>query len=182
MPIGDSIPLVGIRWDDILFVAFAATLLVSALMVVMLRDIIRCGLALIVSLASLAGIYALLGDPLVAAAQVLVYIGAISVLILFAIMMTQTKNAPARLVFQTQAWFAAVGAVVIAVVIAVAVLTTTWSTAGARLATATADVAHKLFGEYVLPFEVVSVLLTASVVGAVYLARREPKRPGEDRS
>ncbi len=88
-------------------------LLVSALLVVTLRDIIRCGLALIVSFASLAGIYVLLGNPLVAATQVLVYIGAISVLMLFAIMLTQTKNAPARLAFQTQAWIAAVAAVVI---------------------------------------------------------------------
>jgi NADH-quinone oxidoreductase subunit J len=180
MPIGDSIPLVGIRWDDILFVLFAATLLVSAMMVVTLRDIIRCGLALIVSLASLASIYALLGDPIVAAAQVLVYIGAISVLILFAIMMTQTKNAPTRLVFQTQSWFAAVGAIVVAVLIVATVLATTWTVAGSRLLTATSDVAHLLFKDYVLPFEVVSVLLTASVVGAVYLARR-PDRSGEDR-
>ena len=117
MPIGDSIPLTGIRWDDVLFVALAATLLVSALLVVTLRDIIRCGLALIVSFASLAGIYVLLGNPLIAATQVLVYIGAISVLVLFAIMLTQTKNAPARLVFQTQAVAAAVAAAVIGVVI-----------------------------------------------------------------
>jgi NADH:ubiquinone oxidoreductase subunit 6 (subunit J) len=182
MPIGDSIPLLGIRWDDILFVVLSATLLVSALMVVTLRDIIRCGLALIVSFASLAGIYALLGDPLIAATQVLVYIGAISILILFAIMMTQTKDAPARLVFQTQAWLAAGAAAVIAVVIAATVLATTWPAGGQRLWTATADVAHLLFHDYVLPFEVVSVLLTAAVVGAVYLARREPSRHEEDRS
>ena len=113
MPIGDSIPLVGIRWDDVLFVVLAAVLLVSAVMVVTLRDIIRCGLSLTVSFAALAGIYALLGNPLIAATQVLVYIGAISVLILFAIMLTQTKNAPARLVFQTQAWIAAAAALII---------------------------------------------------------------------
>jgi NADH-quinone oxidoreductase subunit J len=182
MPIGDSIPLLGIRWDDILFVVLAATLLVSALLVVTLRDIIRCGLALIVSFASLAGIYALLGDPLVAATQVLVYIGAISILILFAIMMTQTKDAPTRLVFQTQAWIAAGASAVIGVVIAATVLATTWPAGGQRLWTATADVAHLLFRDYVLPFEVVSVLLTAAVVGAVYLARREPSRREEDRS
>jgi NADH-quinone oxidoreductase subunit J len=181
MPIGDSIPVAGIRWDDVLFVVLAASLLGSALLVVTLRDIIRCGLALIVSLASLAGIYALMGAPLVAATQVLVYIGAISVLILFAIMMTQTKNAPSRLTFQTQAWFAAVAAAVIAIVITVAILATSWPAAGQRLVTATADVAHKLFADYVLPFEVVSVLLTASVIGAVYLARREPAAPREDR-
>jgi NADH-quinone oxidoreductase subunit J len=155
---------------------------VSALLVVTLRDIIRCGLALIVSFASLAGIYALLGDPLVAATQVLVYIGAISILILFAIMMTQTKDAPTRLVFQTQAWIAAGASAVIGVVIAATVLATTWPAGGQRLWTATADVAHLLFRDYVLPFEVVSVLLTAAVVGAVYLARREPSRREEDRS
>jgi NADH:ubiquinone oxidoreductase subunit 6 (subunit J) len=166
----------------VLFVALAATLLGSALLAVTLRDIIRCGLALIVSFAALAGIYALMGNPLVAAAQVLVYIGAISVLILFAIMMTQTKNAPNRLTFQTQALFAGVAAGVIAVVITATILATTWAAAGQRLMTATADVAHKLFSDYVLPFEVVSVLLTAAVVGAIYLARREPAPHEEDRS
>ena len=61
-----------------------------------MRDIIRCGLAMIICFASLAGLYVLAGAPVVAAAQVLVYIGAISVLVLFAIMLTQTKAAPAR--------------------------------------------------------------------------------------
>jgi NADH-quinone oxidoreductase subunit J len=183
MPIGDSIPLVGIRWDDVLFVVLAAMLLGSAVLVVTLRDIIRCGLALTASFASLAGIYALLGNPLVAATQVLVYIGAISVLLLFAIMVTQTKNAPVRLAFQTQAWIAAVAAVNIGIVISITVLATTWPDAlGQRLPTATADVAHKLFSDYVLPFEVVSVLLTAAVVGGIFLARREVARREEDRS
>ena len=180
MPIGDSIPWTGIRWDDVLFVGLAGVLLVSALLVVTMRDIIRCGLAMIVSFASLAGIYVMLGNPLIAAAQVLVYIGAISVLVLFAIMLTQTKNAPTRLVFQTQTWAAALAAAVLAVLISAAVLATTWPAAGERLWTATTDVAHLLFQDYVLPFEVVSVLLTAAVVGAVYLARREPSSREED--
>jgi NADH-quinone oxidoreductase subunit J len=181
MPIGSSIPLIGVRWDDVLFVGLAATLLASAFLVVTMRDIIRCGLALTVSFASLAGIYVLLGNPLVAATQVLVYIGAISVLILFAIMLTQTKNAPARLVFQTQSVAAAVAAVAIAVIITIAVLATTWPSAGERLWTSTTDVAHLLFSDYVLPFEIVSVLLTAAVIGAIYLARREIGSDGENR-
>ena len=163
MPIGDSIPFTGISWDDVLFVILAATLLVSALLVVTLRDIIRCGLSLTVSFASLAGIYVMLGNPLIAATQVLVYIGAISVLILFA----------SKLVFQTQVLVAAVAAVFIGGVIIATILTTTWPSGGQRLWTATADVAHLLFHDYVLPFEAVSVLLTAAVVGGVYLARRE---------
>ena len=99
----------------------------SALLVVTLRDIIRCGLAMMVCFAALAGLYVLIGAPLVAAAQVLVYIGAISVLVLFAIMLTQTKAAPARLVFQTQAVPAAIAAVVLAVLIALTVGATDWN-------------------------------------------------------
>ena len=94
MPIPDTIPIIGLPWDDVLFVILAGTMLLSALAVVTLRDIIRCGLAMMVCFAALAGIYVMAGAPLVAAAQVLVYIGAISVLILFAIMLTQTKAAP----------------------------------------------------------------------------------------
>ncbi|HEX7491009.1 MAG TPA: NADH-quinone oxidoreductase subunit J [Candidatus Limnocylindrales bacterium] len=181
MPIGETIPFSGIPWDDILFITLAATLLGSALLVVTMRDIIRCGLALTVSFASLAGIYALLSNPLIAATQVLVYIGAISVLILFAIMLTEKKNAPTRLVFQTQAAVAAVAAGFIAVGITVVVLATSWGATAGRIATHTADVARLLFQSYVLPFEVVSVLLTAAVIGAIYLARREPAGEEEDR-
>jgi NADH-quinone oxidoreductase subunit J len=181
MPIGQTLPFTSIRWDDILFVILAVTLIGSALLVVTLRDIIRCGLAMIVAFAALAGIYVLLGNPLIAATQVLVYIGAISVLVLFAIMLTQRKNAPSQLVFQTQTWAAAVAAVVIAVVIAGTVLLTTWPGAGAITWTNTTAIATMLFSQYVLPFEVVSVLLTAAVVGGVLLARREPAGE-EDRS
>ncbi|TAK02118.1 MAG: hypothetical protein EPO36_03285, partial [Chloroflexota bacterium] len=77
--------------DDALFAALATLMLVSGLAVVTMRDIIRCGLAMIVCFLALAGIYVVAGAPLVAAAQVIVYIGAISVLILFAIMLTQSK-------------------------------------------------------------------------------------------
>jgi NADH-quinone oxidoreductase subunit J len=134
---------------------------------------------MIASFASLAGIYVLLGNPLIAATQVLVYIGAISVLVLFAIMLTETKNAPSRLVFQTQALAAAGAAIVIAVIIAWGVLATAWPTAAGPAWTNTSEIATKLFGAYVLPFEAVSVLLTAAVVGAVFLARREPSGPEE---
>ena len=78
-------------------------MLVAGLLVVTMRDIIRCALAMIVCFAALAGLYVMASAPFVAAAEVLVYIGAISVLVLFAIMLTQTKAAPSRLVFQTQA-------------------------------------------------------------------------------
>ncbi|MBM4409030.1 MAG: NADH-quinone oxidoreductase subunit J, partial [Chloroflexi bacterium] len=106
--------------------------------------------------------------------------GAISVLILFAIMLTQSKSAPARLVFQTQAVSAAVAAVVIAIVIAITVTATEWGEVTRRLRTATDELAAVLFADYVLPFEIVSVMLLAAVIGGVFLARREqrPDEPG----
>ena len=111
----------GQDWSDALFWIFAAVMIGSALLVVTMRDIIRCGLAMIVCFGALAGIYVLMGAPLIGAAQVIVYIGAISVLILFAIMLTQTKDAPSRLVFQTQAVPAAIASIVIAVLVALAI-------------------------------------------------------------
>lgn len=175
MPIPDTVPVLGISWNDVLFVVLAGILLGSALLVVTLRDIIRCGIAMIVAFAALAGIYVMLGAPLVAAAQVLVYIGAIAVLILFAVMLTQAKNAPVRLVFQTQAIPAAIAAVVLAVVVGLSVSATDWGEVSKRLTTGTQALAHLLFSEYALPLEIVSVLLLAAVVGGVFLARREDR-------
>ncbi len=181
MAIPNTVPLVGVGWDDVLFLLLAAVLIGSALLVVTLRDIIRCGVAMIVSFAALAGIYVLLGGPIVAATQVLVYIGAISVLVLFAIMLTQTKNAPVRLVFQTQWWAAAIASVALALIIAVTVAGTNWPTVTTRGWQQTTAVADLLFHQDVLPFEIVSVLLTAAVVGGVFLARRElVRRDDED--
>src|SRR6266567_1373366 len=125
--------LFGGTTDDALLAALATLMLVAAIAVVTMKDIIRCGLAMIVCFLALAGIYVVLGAPMVAATQVLVYIGAISVLILFAIMLTQDKVAPSRLVFQTQAVPAAIAAIVIAVVIALAIGATDWGEAAKRV-------------------------------------------------
>ena len=173
MAIPDAVPFINLRWDDLLFLILSGVMVGSALLVVTLRDIIRCGLAMMVSFAALAGLYVLIGAPLVAAAQVLVYIGAISVLILFAIMLTQTKAAPARLVFQTQALPAAIAAAVLAVLIALTVSATDWNAVSAPIRTGTAILAKVLFDQYVLPFEIVSVLLLAAVIGGIFLAKRE---------
>ena len=164
-------------WQDALLWVLAAVLLGAGLLVVTMRDIIRCGLAMIVCFLALAGIYTLMGVPLLGAAQVIVYIGAISVLILFAIMLTQTKDAPSRLVFQTQAGPASILAVVIAVVIAIAVSATDWGELAKRARLGSDHMADVLFNQYVFPFEIVSVLLLAAVIGGVFLAKREPGGP-----
>jgi NADH:ubiquinone oxidoreductase subunit 6 (subunit J) len=166
-------------WEDALLWLFSAVMIGAALLVVTMRDIIRCGLAMIVCFLALAGIYVLLGATLIGATQVIVYIGAISVLILFAIMLTQTKDAPRALVFQTQSAAAAVAAIMTAVVIAAAVTATDWGEEAVRTGLSTIRLSEALFTEArnVFPFEVVGVLLLAAVVGGVYLAKREPGGP-----
>jgi NADH-quinone oxidoreductase subunit J len=169
--------LLGQDWGDALFWVLAAVMIGAGFLVVTMRDIIRCGLAMIVCFLALAGIYVLMGAPLLGAAQVIVYIGAISVLVLFAIMLTQTKDAPSRLVFQTQAVPAAIASVVVAVLIALAVAATDWGELPQRVRLATSTMSKVLFERFTFPFEIVSVLLLAAVIGGVFLAKREPGGP-----
>lgn len=174
MALPSTVPYLNIAWDDLIFVALATLMLGGALLVVLGRNIIRSGLWMILSFAALAGLYALLGAPLVAAAQVLVYIGAISVLILFAIMLTQSKFGPPKLVFHHQAWAAALLAVFLVVILAVTVIATPWPVVDVGpVVASTQAIAHLLFGNYTLAFEVVSVILLAAVIGGVFLAKRE---------
>jgi NADH-quinone oxidoreductase subunit J len=178
----ETVPYLDWRWDDFVFLALAGVLLGAALLVVLSRDIIRSGLWLVLSFAGLAGIYALLASPFMAVAQVLVYMGAISVLILFAIMITQSKAGPGRLVFQRQWWAGAIAAVVLVVLMLVAILLTTWPLAGGEIVPQAArDIARLLFGDYLFAFEVVGVLLLAAVIGGLYLARRDPDMPETNR-
>ena len=148
----------------------------AGLLVVTLRNIIHSAVAMMVCFGSLAGMYALLGAPIVAAAQVLIYLGAISVLILFAIMLTQAGDANLPAPFHPQVWVAAVAALAIVGLTGWAAITTDWGAAATTVAIVVNDVATALFTDYALPFEILSLLLLVAIIGAIYLARR----PEED--
>ena len=173
MPLPDVIPFIGLGWSDVLFLLLSGVVLAAAFAVVFGRDIIKSGLFLILTLGALAGIYVMLGAAIVAGAQVLVYIGAISVLILFAIMLTQSKAAAVKLTFQTQAIPAALIASLLAIIFAITLGTNDWKAtvfADTPAPQGTTSTAAKLFGPYLLAFEVVSVLILAAVIGGIYLA------------
>jgi NADH-quinone oxidoreductase subunit J len=176
-----TVPYLDWRWDDLVFLALAGVMLGAALLVVLGRDIIRSGLWLVLSFAGLAGIYALLGSAFMALTQVLVYIGAISVLILFAIMITQSKSGPGRLVFQRQWWAAAIAAVALVILLLIGVMLTSWPLAGDLVPQPARDIALLLFGDYLFAVEIVGVLLLAAVIGGLYLARRDPDMPETNR-
>lgn len=177
------IPFLNWPWDDLLFLILGGVMLAAAFFVVIGRNIVRSGVAMIASFAALAGIYVLAGAVIVAAAQVLIYIGAISILILFAIMLTQSKSGPLTLIFHRQAWAGALAAIGLALLLILSVINTQWPLAVPdRLWSATTEIALLLFRDslYVFALQVVAILLTAAVVGGVFLAKREESAdPGE---
>jgi NADH:ubiquinone oxidoreductase subunit 6 (subunit J) len=152
----------------------------GGLAVVTLRNIIHSAVAMMVCFGSLAGMYALLGAPIVAAAQVLIYLGAISVLILFAIMLTQAGDANLPAPFHRQVPFAALAALVVSGLIGWAALTTDWRAATDAISVGVQALATALFDRYALPFEIISLLLLVAIIGAIFLARRpeEDERAG----
>ncbi|TMB52723.1 MAG: hypothetical protein E6J50_01670 [Chloroflexi bacterium] len=161
---------------SVLFVVLAIGILGGGLAVVTLRNVIHSAVAMMICFGSLAGMYALLGAPIIAAAQVLIYLGAISVLILFAIMLTQAGDASLPAPFHRQAPIAVVIALAVVGLVAWAAVTTAWHVAPAAAAVAIDAVGKLLFTDYALPFEIIGFLLLAAIIGAIFLARR----PEED--
>lgn len=158
----------------IAFWALAVVAVLAALGVVLLRNVFRAALSLILCFLMVAGIYITLSADFLAAVQVLVYVGAISVLIILAIMMTRDvqKGSPGnRLQIP-----ALIVAVLFLDVLVLTVLNTPWQISSAPpLSPTTAPLALKLFGEggFILPVEIAAVLLLSAIVGAIVLAREK---------
>jgi NADH:ubiquinone oxidoreductase subunit 6 (subunit J) len=152
----------------------------AGLAVVTMRNIIHSAVAMMVCFGSLAGMYALLGAPILAAAQVLIYLGAISVLILFAIMLTQAGDATLPAPYHRQLPVAIVVALGIVALVIWGIAQTDWTLAGELVGASVEAMATALFTVYALPFEIISLLLLVAIIGAIYLARRpeEDERAG----
>jgi NADH-quinone oxidoreductase subunit J len=154
------------------FTALALVGTVGALRLVTAKNVVHAALYLVVTLAAVGAVYLLLAAEFVAWVQVLIYVGAIVVLLLFGLMLTRAPIGREALDNQQRGFAAIVG---LAVLIGLGVLV--WDTFGEaeiELGTSTtADIGESLFRSYILPFEVVSFLLLAALVGAIVLARRE---------
>ena len=162
--------------SSVLFFLLAVGVVGAGAAVVTLRNIIHSAVAMMVCFGSLAGMYALLGAPIVAAAQVLIYLGAISVLILFAIMLTQAGDANLPAPFHRQLPIAGVVALAVIGLVGWAVVQTDWAAAAEAVGAGAEAIAEAIFTRYALPFEIISILLLVAIIGAIFLARR----PEED--
>ena len=159
----------------ILFYLISVLLVLSSLMVVFLRNVIHCALALVVALFLIAVLFVMLHAPMVGVLQVLIYAGAIMVLFLFVIMfLNPTTPEPRRKLW----WgFASLGALLLAGGLAALLSNGTPSAdpvAATEIFGSPEMLGKSLFTEFVLPFEIASVLLLVAIIGAVVLAKREP--------
>lgn len=159
------------------FYILAGITLVAAGGVVVSRNLFHAVLFLILTFIGIAGFFVLLSADFIAMAQVIIYVGAISVLMLFAILLTPRAGrdngesrmaAPAYLL-----------AVCLAAVFLFVIQDTGWQTVTQSPELTAADLGEALLGTWVLPFEIASVLLTAALVGSIMLVRT-PEEEAED--
>ena len=159
---------------NVAFYLLAAAMVAAAFRLVTTKNVVRAALFLAVVLGGVAGIFILLAAEFVAWVQVLVYIGAIVVLLLFGVMLTRAPIGQEGDLDNDQRWAAALVALFLLGAL-VAILADAFEDQkiAFRGVQRTAAVSDSIFGTYVVPFVVSSVLLLAALVGAVALARRD---------
>jgi len=169
MPGGDFHP-----W---FFGIVAVWILVCGLGVVLFKKIMYSAVSMVFCFLGVAFAYALLNSPLVAIIQILVYVGAISIVVIFAIMLTEVQSGRLELFFNRQTAVAAVAALLGAGILAAVALSANIGAISAQSKAPGLRALSKLiFDRYVFPFELVSLVLVAAMIGAIVLATRERER------
>jgi NADH-quinone oxidoreductase subunit J len=162
-------------WIAIAFVILAVLIVASSLAVVLLSRIVHAALALVFFFLTIAGVYILLQAEFIAATQIVIYVGAITVLFLFAIMLTHHSYAPDSNPPNSQWPAAAVVALATVVTLGAAVSQSTLPMSSSATPGGVADVTRTLgqllMGPFVLPFEIAGLLLLAAMVGAIVIAK-----------
>ena len=161
------------------FLALAALTLGSAGIVAFSKNIIHSTLALLGTFMGIAGLYITLSADFLAATQILVYVGGTLTLILFAVMLTSRIEDMKVSNPQTGIPVAFGLVTVVLIVLGKVATQTAWPSEAKAAVPSTAKLGHAFLGEYLLPFEVGSIVLLAAMIGAVVLARRAVKRTWE---
>ena len=165
---------------SILFLLTAVVTVAGALAAALLRNLVHCALSLTVTFAGLALLYLELGAQFAGFAQILVYIGAVAILVVFAILLTRGAGVPEYRGYSSS-WF--LGVVIAAATFALlawaVVKSLPASLVVATPAVSVQSIGAALMSSYVLPLEIVAVLLTVALIGAVIIAMPEGKATSE---
>ncbi len=158
---------------DGIFYAVAALTIGGAAAVALSRNILYSALGLLASLLGVAGLYAFLSADFIAVAQVMIYIGGVLVLILFAVMLTN-RIGEVNISNASMGWASAglLSAVMLAMILVVA-FEVPWPVRSTGSAPTTAPIGHALLQQWLLPFELASLILLATLIGAIIIARKE---------
>ena len=159
--------------EPALFAVLTIATIASGVGVVLANRITTSALLMAFTFLNVAGMFLLLGAETVAMFQVLIYVGAITVLILYGVMFTPQSPRPYGLFFQTQKWWAALFVVPIAIFVALVSFTFRDSATLAPKGGDLLPLATSVFRDFAFPFEVASVLLLAAMVGAIVLVKRD---------
>lgn len=161
--------------ENTLFMIFALLAIGGSIFMINFTKVVHMVIALCTTFISLAGIYVILYAEFIAFVQVLIYAGAISILMIFGIMMTKHTEEEAtsnsKVMHDILVFFAVVG---LMGGIFYSIQTTTYSPVELQASeNNTLEIGKKLFSEYAIPFEIMSILLTVAFIGAVLIAKRE---------
>jgi NADH-quinone oxidoreductase subunit J len=160
-----------------LFSIAGAVALLAAVITVTSRRIVHAALWLVVTLGAVAGCFGALHAEFVALVQILVYVGAIVVLVLFALMLTKAPTNPLPALTTRRSPFAAAVALVFALVLGTGVVLAFGNEKIKPVPTGSPEaIGTSVFRTWVLPFEVLSVLLLAALIGAIVLSQRTGKK------
>lgn len=159
-------------WTVLAFYVLAATIVGSALLVVCLRNIVHSVLWLAVCFIAMAGLFLTLDADFLAAVQVMVYAGAVCIMVVFGIMLIQRGNMGQTNLFNSQTKISAAVVALVITLCGALSARTQWLDAGVPVPEKTVDnIAQLLLSKYVIPFEVAALLLLVALVGAIFLAR-----------
>lgn len=162
-------------WMALAFYIIAILLILGALAVVLLPRIVHAALALVFFFFVTSATFVLLDAAFIAAAQVIIYVGAITVLFLFAIMLTHRSYAPDSNPENQQWPFAALVALLTLLILGYVFLRTPFApspnASPGGIADVTKTLGELLMGSYLLPFEIAGILLLAAMIGAIVIAR-----------
>jgi NADH-quinone oxidoreductase subunit J len=161
-------------YSEVVFWGFAAVAVLSAAAILFARDIVRQAFWLLASLSGFAGLYLHLGADFLGFTQVIVYIGGILILFLFGVMLTQKGDVPLKEDAGKKLLLPGVAAgTFTACLLLYVALYTPWKQVPRGVDVTVEPIGGKVMSTFILPFEVVSVLLLVALVGATYIARRK---------
>jgi NADH-quinone oxidoreductase subunit J len=157
------------------FIITACLTVASAVAAMTLRNLVHCALALAITFAGLAALYLQLSAQFAGLAQILVYVGAVAILIVFAILLTRSGEPGTESIFSST-WIVGAGVALAVFALLVGLIRSRrfrFVEAPAEPAVTVADIGQQMMSQYVLPLEVIGLLLTAALIGAVLIAMKE---------